>query len=139
MAVDALESLAQQLARLAVDLADRAVERVHRLFEVGGLRVEVALALLARAELLERRQVDRPELADRLREARDLALQGGRARGLLRCARESGFVRARLAQLRGELLRIELRGLLLEAQFTEALAQRRDPRVHLQASLFPLV
>src|SRR5512142_2345037 len=78
--VHAVESLAQQLACLAVDLADRVLERFHRLLEVGRLRIEVALALAARAQLLHRRQVHGTELTDRLGNARDLALQRGGTR-----------------------------------------------------------
>src|SRR6185295_14934077 len=75
MAVHAVEGLAQQLAGLAVDAPDGVLQRLHRLLEVGGLRVEVPLALAARVELLERRQVNRAELGDRGVDARDLALQ----------------------------------------------------------------
>src|SRR6185503_7945389 len=70
VAVDGVESLAQQLAAFAVDLADRLLHGAYRLFQVGGLRVEEGLALLAGAELLERGQVDRAELVDRRREPR---------------------------------------------------------------------
>src|SRR5690606_1271410 len=69
MAVHALEGLAQELARLAVDLADGVLERANRLLEVRRLRVEEALALLARAELFQRRKVHRAQLGDRLAEA----------------------------------------------------------------------
>ena len=110
----------------------------HRLFQVGRLRVEEALALAAAVELLQRRQVDRAELADRLREARDLALQRRGARRAFRLGREQRLVGARLAQLRGELLVVDLRRLLLQAQLADALAQRRDARLDLQPRLLEL-
>src|SRR3954454_16475674 len=84
MLVHRLERLAQQLARLAIDLADRILEGGYRLLEVRGLRVEKALALLAGRQLLERRQIHRAELVDRLGEPRDLALKRRSARRLLR-------------------------------------------------------
>src|SRR5260221_2034391 len=80
MPVHAFEGLAQELARLAVNLADRILQRRHPLFEVGGLRIEGCLALAAGAQLLHRRQVHRAEFAERLRNPRDLALQAPRTR-----------------------------------------------------------
>src|SRR5205085_11329379 len=71
MAVHALECLAQELARLAVDAADRVLQGLDRLLEVARLGIEEALPLAARAQLLDRRQVHRAELVDTLREARD--------------------------------------------------------------------
>src|SRR5258708_19464401 len=63
--VDAVEGLAQQLARLPVDAPDRVFQGVHGLFEVRGLRVEEALALLPVAHLFDPPQVDPPELPHR--------------------------------------------------------------------------
>ena len=82
--VDAVEGLAQQLARLAVDLADRVLERRHRLVQVGGLRVEEALALAALASSSSAARLTAPSAAIVAGEARDLALQGGRARRVAR-------------------------------------------------------
>src|SRR5262249_23970221 len=104
----------------------------------GGLRVEEALALAARVELLERGQVDCAELGDRGVDARDLALQAGRARRVLGRRREHRLVGARLAKLGVELLEAELRRLLLEPQLAQALAQRSDARLNLEATLLEL-
>ena len=54
VAVDRVEGRLQQLARLAVDAADRVLQGLERRAQVGGLRVEKLLALLAGGELLER-------------------------------------------------------------------------------------
>src|SRR5690242_20129712 len=51
--VDDVERLLQQLARLAVDLPDRGLERRHRLGEIGRLPIEVALALGRLRKLVE--------------------------------------------------------------------------------------
>src|SRR5215218_5753034 len=99
MLVYRLERFAQQLACLAVDLADRVLERGDRLLEVGGLRVEVSLALAAAVELLERRQIDRAELADRIGESRNLALQGRGARRALRFGLQPRLVGVGFAKL----------------------------------------
>src|SRR5439155_20793409 len=125
----------QELARFAVDAPDRVLERAHRLVEVGGLRVEVALALSARGELFQRGEVDRAELVDRLRDARDLALQARRARRALGLGGEHGFVGAGFGELACELVEIDLRRLLLQLELAEALAQRRGARFGLQAPL----
>src|SRR5262245_29404114 len=138
VAVDALEGLAQELARLAVDPADGVFQRRHRLLEVGGLRVEEALALAAGVELLERRQVHRAELGDGGIDAGDLALEAGRTRSVLGRGGEHALVGAGLAKLGVELLEVDLRGLLLQPQLAHALAQRRDAGFHFQASLIEL-
>src|SRR6185369_2511733 len=109
MAVHAVEGLAQQLAGLAVDAPDGVLQRLHRLLEVGGLRIEKALALAARVQLLERREVHRAQLGDRGVDARDLALQARGPRRVLGRRREHPFVGARLAELAVELLEAELR------------------------------
>src|SRR5688572_18821606 len=138
MAVDALEGLAQELARLPVDAPDGVFESRHRLLEVGGLGVEEALALLARGELLERGEVHRAQLGDRRVDARDLALERRGSRGILRGLLEHRLVRVRLAQLAVELLEAELRRLLLQPQLTHALAKGIDARFDLQPRLFQL-
>src|SRR5688500_15772096 len=138
MPVDAVEGLAQQLARLAVDAPDGVLQGVHRFLEVRGLGIQEALALAAGAELFERREVHRPELGDRLVDARDLPLQRRGARRALRLLGEPRFVGAGLAQLGVELLEAELRRLLLQAQLAYPLAQRRNPRVDLQPGLLQL-
>jgi hypothetical protein len=73
--VDQVEGLHQQVARLEVDLVDRAFERGDRLVQVGVLRVEEGLALARGAELVERREVDGAERVDVAADAVDLALQ----------------------------------------------------------------
>ena len=99
---------------------------VHRLLQVGRLRIEEALALAAARQLLERGQVHRAQLADRLRQARDLALQRRGARRALGLGGEASLVRAGLVQLHFVLVVVDLRRLLLQAQLVDALAQRRE-------------
>src|SRR3990167_5327239 len=101
-------------ARLAVDAPDRVLERAHGLVQVVRLRVEEVLALPARSQLVERRHVDRSELGDRLRDARDLALQDRRPGRLTGHRLEQHLVRARFAQLGGELFAVDGGRLLLQ-------------------------
>src|SRR5688572_12144091 len=131
VAIDAFESLAQELACLAIDAPDGVLQRLHRLLEVARLRVEVAFALPARRQLLERREVHRAELGDRRVDARDLALERRGTRRVRGGLLEHRFVRVRLAQLAVELLEAELRRLLLQPQLAHALAQRIDARFDL--------
>src|SRR3954471_3034499 len=122
MLVHHFEGLAQQLARLAVDLADRVLKGAHRLLEVRGLRVKEALALLARRQFLERGEVDRAKLVDRLRKPRNLALQRRSARCLLRFGGQQRLVGVRLAQLGRVLLRVQLGRLLLQLELAQPLS-----------------
>ena len=107
---------------------------VDRLFQVGRLRVEEALALAAARQFVQRRQVDRAQLVHRLRQARDLALQRRGPRRALGFRRQPRLVGARLAQLRVVLVVVDLRRLLLQPQLVDALAQRRERALDLQAS-----
>src|SRR5260221_11238347 len=138
MAVDAFEGLAQQLARLAVDAPDRVLERLRRLVQVCGLRIEIGFALAAGAQLLDRRQVDGAKLADRLGDARDLALQCRGPRRALCLGLQPFLVGASLAKLRRELLVVQRRGLFLQPQLALALAQRRELGFDLQPCLLDL-
>ena len=121
-----LKVLRQQVARLEVDLVDRVFERVDRLDQVGVLRVEEGLALARGRQLVERGQVDRAERGDLAVDAVDLALQARAAsRRPPRCRlRQRLEVDLRPRQLLEVLRAAELRGLLLELQLGDALAQR---------------
>src|SRR3954454_7394732 len=119
MAVHALEGLAQELARFAVDLADGVFQGIDRLVEVRRLGVEEALAFAAGAQLFYRSEVHRTQLADRLRDACDLPLQRRGARGALGFAAEPRFVCRGLAQLRRILLEVKARRLLLQLELAE--------------------
>src|SRR5947208_916131 len=102
MPVHALECLAQQLARFAVDAPDGVLERADRFLQIGGLRIEISFSLLARAQLLQRSQVHCAELVDRLRKPGDLALQSRRPWRAFGCACEPLLVGLRLAKLARE-------------------------------------
>jgi hypothetical protein len=116
---------AEQLARLEVDLADRVLERRHRLGEVGALRVEEALALARLAELLERGEVDRAERFDLAVEGVDLPCSPASltlpSSMLLADRLAIGAGRLELLEVLGA---AELRRLLLELQRADLVAQR---------------
>ncbi len=138
MAVDRVEGRLQQFARFAVDAADRAFQRFHRLGQVGRLLVEVALALGRRFQFLQRRQVDRAELGDRVGQPGDLALQRRRPRRAARTVEfrlQRSLVGAGLEQLQRKLLSVQGRRLLLQLQFADPGAQRLQPLLDLQALL----
>ena len=59
--VGLVERFFEPRARLAIDLADRVLERLERFGEIRELRVEILLALGLLLELVDRRQVDRAE------------------------------------------------------------------------------
>src|SRR5690606_15719722 len=139
MAVDGIEGLLQQLAGLAVDLADRALEGVDGRQQVALLGVEKALALARGAELVERRQVDRPQGFELARNPLDLGLQPADARPLGRLrvdmAAQGRTIDLAGIELFGVLFDRQARGLFLELQFRDAGAQRVQRRLRRRAAL----
>src|SRR5207244_3249118 len=75
--VDRLERLVQELTRFAIDLSDGAFQRRHRFGEILRLSVEIRFALAGLRELLERGEIHRTQIGNRLRQA--LAFAGERA------------------------------------------------------------
>src|SRR6202022_2961049 len=69
--VDGIESQLQKLARLAVDLPDRAFEGGQSLGEILRLRIEIGFAFRRLLELIQRGEVDRAQHRDRLCQALD--------------------------------------------------------------------
>src|SRR5689334_16431408 len=115
IAVDRVEGLLQEIARLAVDLADRAFERLHRLVEIARLRVEVLLALGGLRDPLDRRHIDRTERGDRLRQALDLGREAAGASECLELVGERRQIGLAVGERLRELLAGKTRRLLLQA------------------------
>ena len=126
----------QQLARFAVDLADRVFQRVHGLGQIGGLRVQKHLAFTRQVQFIQRSQVDGAQRGNFAVQAVNFALQALHAH----VAVGNGFfdglqVGLRVGQQRGVLLQAQARGLFLELEFGDALAQRVQRPLQLHAAL----
>ena len=78
--VDPIERFLEAAARLAVDLADRFLERGQRVRQVGELAVEVFLALGLFLEFIDGREVDLAEPLDLLARLGEALLPGGDVR-----------------------------------------------------------
>ncbi|KGD44404.1 hypothetical protein DO72_5716 [Burkholderia pseudomallei] len=124
MAVHFVEGRLQERARFLVDLADRVLERLDRVRQIGRLRIEEHLALARGRELVERRHVDRAERVDRVVDPRDLALQVRRLHVRHELFLQRGLVDLGRRELLGELLARHTRRLLLQLQLGDAIAQR---------------
>ncbi|WP_341649911.1 hypothetical protein [Thauera humireducens] len=75
LAIDGIVGFLQLLARLAVDAPDRILERLDRLQQVVGLRIEIALAFGRAAQFVECSEVDRAEFRNLARQPHHFALQ----------------------------------------------------------------
>ncbi len=134
--VDGLESGAQQLTGLVVDLLDRVFERGDGLVQVGRLRVEEGLALARGRQFVQRRQVDRAQALDVAVQAVDLTLQAGQAHVAFGDAlRDGGAVGLGLVQHLAVLLHAQARGLFLELEVGDAAAQGLQLTFQLKAAL----
>ena len=122
--------------RFAVDLADRVFQRGDRFVQVGRLRVEELLALAGGGELFQRRQVHGAQGRDVAVQAVDLALQARQLDvALLDGQAHRRQVGLGIGQQLAVLLESQPRGLLLELEIGDALAQRIEIAFELQAPL----
>ena len=93
--VHRVEGFLEARPRFAVDAADGVAERLQRLYEIAMLLIQILFALRRRLVLFDRREIDRAEPLDAIRDAFELL--GPRRLGRLRrqrfahgCEREPG-------------------------------------------------
>ena len=115
---------------------DRAFQRADGVVQVGGLRVEEGLALARRHELVERGEVDGAERVHLAADAVDLGLQAVQLdAAVLDAPAERLAIDLGGVELLQVLRAAELRGLLLELQLGEPVAQRLQAALELEALL----
>jgi hypothetical protein len=138
LAVHVVVGILQLLARLAVDAADGVFQRVDGLGQVLGLAVEEALAFARGVQFVEGGEVHRAERLDLGAEARDVAGQQRLLHLACQFRRQFLLVGVGLGETGRILLLVQLGSLLLQAQVADAVAQRVQALLGLQARFLEL-